>query len=289
MEILSFIIIQLLNALVLSAILFLVSIGLTMIFGIMDVINFAHGAFYMLGAYFAYTTVILLNNFWLALILAPLAVGIVGGILEITTLRFIYVRGHFYQLLLTFGFLLIIESLIKIVWGANFKQVPAPNLLSGSFLILGEMYPIYRVFLLCLATLIAIALIFFLQKTRFGITIRAVSQNSEMSGAIGINVKMVRTLVFTLGCAMAGIGGVVIAPMVSASLGMGVSILIEAFVVVVVGGLGSIVGSIVGSLIVGAAKTWGTYLLPESSMIIIYALMAFILIFRTRGLFGEEE
>ncbi len=255
----------------------------------MGVINFAHGSFYMLGAYFAYTTVIALNNFWLALILAPITVGIVGGLLEITTLRFIYLRGHFYQLLLTFGFLLILESLIKIIWGPEFKAVTIPKLLSGSFMIFNDMYPVYRLFLLCLAIVIAIALVFLIQKTKLGVTVRAVSQNSEMAGAIGINVKMIRTLVFVLGCTLAGIAGVVVAPMVSASLGMGVSILIDAFVVVVIGGLGSIIGSVAGSLIVGASRTWGTFIFPEGAMVIIYALMAFVLIFRTRGLFGEEE
>jgi branched-chain amino acid transport system permease protein len=128
-----------------------------------------------------------------------------------------------------------------------------------------------------------------INKTKLGYIIRAVSQNAEMSGAIGINVKLVRSFVFALGCTLAGLGGVVVAPMVSASLGMGVSILIDAFVVVVIGGLGSIIGSLVGSLIVGAAKTWGTYLLPEGAMVIIYALMAFVLVFRKTGFFGEEE
>jgi branched-chain amino acid transport system permease protein len=260
-----------------------------MIFGIMGVLNFAHGAFYMLGAYFAYTIVITVNSFWLALLLAPLMVGIVGGILEITTLRFIYERGHFYQLLLTFGFLLILEALIHIVWGPQFKQVTLPAFLSGSFQILGGLYPIYRIFLLCLATLVAIGLLLLINKTKFGYIIRAVSQNAEMSGAIGINVKLVRSFVFALGCTLAGLGGVVVAPMVSASLGMGVSILIDAFVVVVIGGLGSVIGSLLGSLIVGAAKTWGTFLFPEGAMVIIYALMAFILVFRKSGLFGEEE
>jgi branched-chain amino acid transport system permease protein len=288
-DVLSGLTVQLLNALVLAAILFLISIGLTMIFGIMGVLNFAHGTFYMLGAYFAYTIVVTINSFWIALFIAPFVVGIVGGILEITTLRFIYERGHFYQLLLTFGFLLILEALIQIVWGPQFKQVALPTFLSGSFRILDEVYPIYRMFLLCLATVVAIGLLVLINKTKLGYIIRAVSQNAEMSGAIGINVKLVRSFVFALGCTLAGLGGVVVAPMVSASLGMGVSILIDAFVVVVIGGLGSIIGSLVGSLIVGAAKTWGTYLLPEGAMVIIYALMAFVLVFRKTGFFGEEE
>ncbi|MFH0843890.1 MAG: branched-chain amino acid ABC transporter permease [Pseudomonadota bacterium] len=281
--------IQVLNALALSSILLLCSIGLTMIFGIMGVINFAHGSFYMLGAYVGFSIIKMSGSYWLALIISPLLVGLVGAFLELTTLRFIYLRSHFYQLLLTFGFLLALDALAQTIWGTDFKEVPVPDLLKGSVHILGTMYPIYRLFMLGLTAGVTIGLVVCLQKTKIGISIRAVSQDSEMAAGIGINVNMVRTLVFGAGCALAALGGVVIAPIVSGSLGMGVAILIQAFVVVVIGGLGSILGSVVGSLIVGTSQSYGTYLFPEGAMVFMYAMMAFILIFRTRGLFGEEE
>jgi branched-subunit amino acid ABC-type transport system permease component len=260
-----------------------------MIFGIMRVINFAHGSFYMLGAYVGYAVVAVFHNVWIALVLVPILVGGIGAFLEITTLRFIYAKSHFGQFLLTFGFLLLIDAVVQSIWGTQLKEVPPPDLFSGSLMILGQRYPIYRIFLIGFSFAIATAVLIGLQKTKTGLKIRAVAQDSEMAGAIGINVKLVRTLVFSLGCALAAMAGVAIAPMVSASLGMGVSLLIESFVVVIIGGLGSVIGSLVGSLIVGATQTWGTFLFPEGAMVFIYFLMALILIVRTRGLFGEEE
>jgi branched-chain amino acid transport system permease protein len=269
--------------------LFLCAIGLTMIFGIMGVINFAHGSFYMLGAYFAYSSVSIAGSYWIALVVAPVLVGCVGAAVEITTLRFIYLRPHFYMLLLTFGVLLLFDSLIQNIWGAGFKYVATHEVLSGSVVILSQTYPLYRLFVLSLAVVVAVGILFALQKTTIGISIRAVSQDSEMATALGINVKAVRTLVFAFGCALAGLAGVAVAPMVSASLGMGVSFLIQSFAVVIIGGLGSVLGSIVGSAIVGASQTWGTFLFPEGAMVIMYLLMVLILVFKTRGLFGEEE
>lgn len=269
--------------------LLLCAIGLTMIFGIMGVVNFAHGSFYMLGAYFAYTSVVVLHNFWLALIIAPISVGIVGALLEVTTLRRIYAKEHWVPFLLTFGFLVSIDSTIQAVWGAQFKRVPYPEVLSGSVKILGQTYPVYNLFILGVAVVVATAVLIALQRTRLGLNIRAVSQNSVMAGAIGINVKMVRTFVFGSGCALAALSGAVVAPITAVTLGMGVSFLVQSFAVVVVGGLGSIIGSIVGSLIIGTSQTFGTFALPEGAMVFMYVLMAAILIFRTRGLFGEGE
>lgn len=288
MQFLSGVTIQVLNALVLSGILFLCSIGLTMIFGIMGVLNFAHGSFYMLGAYFAFTFVKVTGSYWLALIFSPLLVGTLGILLEMTTLRYIYRRSHFYHLLLTFGFLLAIDAGIQAVWGTDSKNVPAPDLFAGTMNIVHNIFPIYRLFILCLAIGVAIALFLSLQKTKMGISVRAVSQDSEMAENIGINVRVVRTAVFAGGCALAALAGVVMAPVVSASLGMGAGILIQCFVVVVIGGLGSIVGSLIGCLIVGTAVSLGTFFIPQAAMVIIYAMMAAILVFRERGLFGEE-
>jgi branched-chain amino acid transport system permease protein len=281
--------VQILNALQASSLLFLISVGLTLIFGILGVINFAHGAFYMLGAYVGYSMMVIFHNFWLALILAPLIVGAVGVLLEITTLRYIYARDPIYQFLLTFGFALILEEVVKIFWGWDSLNVDLSGWLATTVEVVGVRYPVYRLFLSLLGIGIALVLWLFLHRTKLGLVVRAVAQNSEMASAVGIDIQVVRSLVFGVSSALAAIGGVVAAPILSAFLGMGVTVIVDAFVVVVVGGLGSVVGSIVGSLVVGSARTWGSYILPEVAMAIIYATMGCILIFRPHGLFGEEE
>jgi branched-subunit amino acid ABC-type transport system permease component len=280
---------QLLNALALAGLLVLVSAGLSVVFGVLRVVNFAHGVFYMLGAYFGFTAVALSGYFWLALVVAPPVVGVVGALLEASTLRFIYRRDPSYQLLLTFGLALILEESVRILYGNTAKSVDAPLGLQGGVAILGTVYPRYRLFLVVLGVAVGVAVWLVLQRTRAGLVIRAVAQNSEMADCLGADVTRVRTLVFGAACALAGLGGVAAAPMTSAYLGMGISVIVDAFVVVVIGGLGSIVGSMAGSLIVGAAQTWGAFYLPEAAMVIIYAVMGALLIFRPWGLFGEEE
>jgi len=280
---------QLLNAVALSALLFLVSVGLSLVFGILRVVNFAHGVFYMLGAYMSFTTVTLLGSFWISLVLVPPVVGIFGALLESSTLRFIYRRPPIYQLLLTFGLALILEEGVRTVYGPTAKPVDPPALLQGAVTLAGFHYPRYRLFLIALGIVVGLGLWLLLTKARAGLVIRAVAQNSEMADCLGADVQRVRTLVFGFACALAGLGGVAAAPMTSAYLGMGISVIVDAFVVVVVGGLGSIVGSMAGSLIVGAAQTWGGFYLPETAMVIMYAVMGAILIFRPWGLFGEEE
>ena len=286
---LSIVVEQLLNAVALAALLFLVSVGLSLVFGILRVVNFAHGVFYMLGAYLGFTVTVLSGNFWLSLALAPLLVGIIGAVLESATLRFIYRSPPIYQLLLTFGLSLILEEGVRIAYGPTAKPMDPPPALQGAVEIAGTFYPRYRLFLIALGVLLGLCLWFFLRRTRAGLVIRAVAQNGEMAGCLGADVQRVRTAVFGFACALAGLGGVAAAPMMSAHLGMGISVIVDAFVVVVIGGLGSIVGSMVGSLIVGAAQTWGAFYLPETAMVIIYAVMGAILIFRPWGLFGEEE
>lgn len=280
---------QLLNAVALSALLFLVSVGLSLVFGILRVVNFAHGMFYMLGAYFGFTLAARSGSFWLALVLAPPLVGLVGAALESSTLRFIYARPPIYQVLLTFGLSLMLEECVRIGWGATALSVDAPAWLQGSVALGGTVFPTYRVFLIAVGGLVGAGLWLFLKATRAGLVIRAVAQNAEMADCLGTDVRRVRTAVFGLACALAGLGGVVAAPMLSAYLGMGISVIVDAFVVVVIGGLGSIGGSMVGSLIVGAAQTWGGFFISEVAMAIMYAVMAAILVFRPWGLFGEEE
>ena len=280
---------QLLNAVALAALLFLVSVGLSLVFGILRVVNFAHGIFYMLGAYLCFTTVMLTGSFWLSLLVAPLVVGIFGALLESSTLRFIYRRPPIYQLLLTFGLALMLEQGVRLAYGPTAKPVDPPLSLQGTVTLAGLPYPRYRLFLVLLGVAVGLVLWLFLKRTRAGLVIRAVAQNSEMASCLGADVRRVRTLVFGVACALAGLGGVAAAPMTSAYLGMGISVIVDAFVVVVVGGLGSIGGSMAGSLIVGAAQTWGGFYLPETAMVIMYAVMGAILIFRPTGLFGEEE
>jgi branched-chain amino acid transport system permease protein len=280
---------QLLNAVGLAALLFLVSVGLSLVFGILRVVNFAHGIFYMLGAYLCFTTVLLTGSFWLSLLVAPLVVGIFGALLESSTLRFIYRRPPIYQLLLTFGLALMLEQGVRLAYGPTAKPVDPPLSLQGTVTLAGLPYPRYRLFLVLLGVAVGLVLWLFLKRTRAGLVIRAVAQNSEMASCLGADVRRVRTLVFGVACALAGLGGVAAAPMTSAYLGMGISVIVDAFVVVVVGGLGSIGGSMAGSLIVGAAQTWGGFYLSETAMVIMYAVMGAILIFRPRGLFGEEE
>ena len=285
----AFVVEQLLNALALAGLFFLVSAGLSLVFGVLRVVNFAHGVFYMLGAYLGFTAVKVSGQFWLSLIVVPLIVGVVGALLEAWTLRFIYRRPPIYQLLLTFGLALILEESIRVLYGPTAMGVDPPGILQGPVELLGAIYPRYRLFLIVLSVTVGVAVWLFLQRTRAGLVIRAVAQNSEMADCLGADVARVRTLVFGAACALAGLGGVAAAPMTTAYLGMGISVIVDAFVVVVIGGLGSIAGSMAGSLIVGAAQTWGAFYLPETAMVIIYAVMGAILIFRPWGLFGEEE
>ncbi len=280
---------QVLNALALAGLLFLVSAGLSLVFGILRVVNFAHGVFYMLGAYLGFTVVAVTGWFWPALVIVPPVVGALGALLEASTLRFIYRRLPIYQLLLTFGLALILEESIRVVYGPTAKGVEPPPLLQGAVALGAVVYPRYRLFLVVLGLAVGAAVWLLLQRTRAGLVIRAVAQNSEMAGCLGADVARVRTLVFGCACALAGLGGVAAAPMTTAYLGMGIGVIVDAFVVVVIGGLGSIAGSMVGSLIVGAAQTWGAFYLPETAMVIMYAVMGLILIFRPWGLFGEEE
>ncbi|HJV56308.1 MAG TPA: branched-chain amino acid ABC transporter permease [Methylomirabilota bacterium] len=280
---------QLLNALTLAGLLFLVSAGLSLVFGILRVVNFAHGVFYMLGAYLGFTAVALSGAFWPALVGVPLVVGTLGALLESSTLRFIYRRPPIYQLLLTFGLALILEEGIRIVYGPTAKGIDPPAVLEGAIRLGSLQYPRYRLFVVALGLVVAAAVWLFLRRTRAGLVIRAVAQNSEMADCLGADVARVRTLVFGAACALAGLGGVAAAPMTTAYLGMGIGVIVDAFVVVVIGGLGSIGGSLAGSLIVGAAQTWGAFYLPETAMVIMYAVMGAILIFRPWGLFGEPE
>src|SRR5438445_4426672 len=212
---------QVLNALAMAGLLFLVSAGLSLVFGILRVVNFAHGVFYMIGAYLGFTTYALTGWFWPALVVVPPVVGLLGALLESSTLRFIYRRPPIYQLLLTYGLALILEESVRVLYGSTAKGVEPPPLLQGAVDLGGILYPRYRLFLVVLGCTVGVAVWLFLKATRAGLVIRAVAQNSEMADCLGADVTRVRTLVFGAACALPGLGGVAAGPLTTASLGLG--------------------------------------------------------------------
>ena len=286
----SFILAQCLGALSQAAILFFIACGLTLIFGIMRIVNFAHGVIFMLGAYVGCTAAALSGSFVAALIVAPLAVGAIGMAFERVFLRPLYGRrdggAH---LLLTFGLAVVLSELVRIIWGAQPKSLATPEALLGIVMILEQPFPIYRLFLIGLGLAAGIALWQFLERTRAGLLIRAVSQNSEMVHALGTDVDLVRTAVFGFGCAMAALGGVLAAPLVTAFLGMGANVVIDAFVIVIIGGMGSFLGSIIGSVLVGFVQVFGAYYFQDLALALMYLLMLIVLVARPGGLLGKEE
>ena len=288
MDFLGFLITQCLNALSEAALLFFLGVGLTLIFGIMRIINFAHGAFFMLGAYVGYSTVQLTGSFWGALLMAPLAVGGVGAAFELGILRRLYGRDGSAFLMVTFGLTLVMGEAIRLTWGVAALNVPLPQLLSGIVFILGEPFPIYRLFLAGAGIVVALAIWQFLERTRLGLLIRATSQNAEMVHALGTDVRLVRSAVFGIGCGLAGIGGVLAAPLVTASLGMAPNAVIDTFVIVIIGGMGSFLGSAIAAVLVGFVQVFGTYYFPDFALALMYLLMLLVLVVRPGGLLGKE-
>lgn len=283
-----FILVQLFNGLILGSIYVLLSLGLTVIFGTLGVVNFAHGALYMLGAYTAYTLVTLLNiHFFLAMILCPLIVGMIGLILERFLISKLYKLPHFYNLLLTFGIMYFIQDAIKIIFGPEGEPFNIPDFLDGSINLGFMVYPKYRLFIILLTSFLALGVWLFLVKTRLGAIIRAGTDDSEMADALGINISKIFTLVFGMGAALAGLAGILAAPIQDVSPLMGMNFLVETFVVVIVGGMGSIGGSILAGLIVGELITIGIIFWPPMSTTLIYIFMIIILILKPRGLMGR--
>ncbi len=269
----------------------LVASGLTLIFGVLGVLNFAHGSFYMLGAYFCYTALRFLgNNFWLGLIFGPLAVCVVGFVVERFFLRYVYHLALPYQLLLTFAFVLIFDNLVNIIWGAGSIGSPSVSGLSGSVLILGRGFPVYNLFIIAMGPLVALGLWAFLEKTWWGRIIRAAASDREMASAIGLKVPLLYTVVFIFGAWLAAVGGALAVPYVGLlTSGMGQAIIIEAFVVAVIGGLGSLKGAFLGALVIGLLSSFGTRYIPTFDMFLTFILMAVVLLWRPQGFFGEGE
>ncbi|APU29476.1 ABC transporter permease [Ectopseudomonas alcaliphila JAB1] len=279
--------IQMLNGIQQGLLLFLIASGLTLIFGIMHIINLAHGALYMIGAYLAFWLTSVLGNFWLAAIAAlPIAL-LLGIMLEKLLIQRIYKRNHLDQVLLTFGLILIFNALQSILWGNDVHAVPIPESLRGAIVLTENLdYPIYRLFLSGICIAIAIAMYLILQKTRLGMIVRGGASNREMVQALGINISWTYTSVFAVGATLAAFAGVLAAPISSVYPSMGNDVLIICFVVVVIGGIGSIKGAFVGALMVGLASTWGAVLVPHFAGAVVYALMAMIVLWKPRGLFA---
>jgi branched-chain amino acid transport system permease protein len=272
-----------------AALLFLVSAGLTLVFGMLNVINFAHAAFYMLGAYFSYSLLRWTGQFWLSLIVCPIALFIIGALIEKYLLRRVHVFGHVHELLLTFGIAFIITELVKWIWGDYPQAVNLGGLLGGTVQVFGIMYPVYRIFMLICAVLVGAAMAVVLYGTRLGVVLRAAVNDSTMVNSLGINVPLLFTGVFAFGAALSGFSGVIAGPLLTTYPGMADEILNDAFVVVVVGGFGSLAGALVASLIIGQILSFGVLLIPKLSLVLVYLLMALVLVLRPSGLFGEKQ
>jgi len=280
-------VVQLLNGLTLGMVLTLIATGLTLVFGMMGVVNFAHGALYMVGAYVGLSLTLASGNFWLALALAPLIVGALSWLIERGGLRLLYERPPIYQLLFTFGVALVLENVVEIVWGTDILTIPAP--FHGALQLLGVYYPKYRLFVLATSVMVLVAVGLTLRRTRFGLVVRAGTHDAEMVDALGINIKRTFTAVFVAGSMLAAFAGVIVGPMYSLSSGMGGSVIISAFIVVVIGGLGSFAGAVVGGLILGLAQVLGVLFFPSQADASIYAVVVLVLLVRPRGLFGEVD
>ncbi|MCC5955517.1 MAG: branched-chain amino acid ABC transporter permease [Natronohydrobacter sp.] len=278
---------QTLNALQLSMLLFLLSIGLTVIFGLMHFVNLAHGALYALGAYFA-ATIASTAGFWVALLVAPLGVAVVGMALYGGLISRMRKSGPMAQVLVTFGLIFVLLDLSRIFWGDLALAINTPAALSGRVDIMGTGYPAYRLFIIALGVAIFAALALILSRTQIGAMIRAGVDNDAMAACMGINVERLFFIVFCVGCALAGLAGAVAAPLLSVTPGMGLEILIPTLIVIVIGGLGSLKGAIAGSLIYGFVQTFGAVLLPGVASILIYALLAAVLLLKPVGLFPAK-
>jgi branched-subunit amino acid ABC-type transport system permease component len=269
--------------------LWLVAAGLSLIFGVLRVLNFAHGSLYMLGAYFAWLAFRFSGSFWVALLVGPLLVALVGWAMEFGFLRRIYRAEVAFQLLMTFAFVLIFDDLVKLAFGPVYQSPPTPLLLSGAVVLGRSVLPTYHLFILAVGALVGLGLWLFLEKTSFGLIIRATAADREMARALGVRSSRLFTWVFMLGAWLAGLGGALSMPVRTISPGMGEFIIIEAFVVVVLGGLGSLRGAFLGAVLIGLLHAYGLVFMPVFELALAYVAMAAVLIVRPWGLFGVRE
>jgi branched-chain amino acid transport system permease protein len=296
---------QLMNGLQLGLLLFLLASGLTLIFGIMDFINLSHGSFYMIGAYFCGTIVAYTGSFLLGVLLGLAGVFVVGALVEWFIARKLYRADHLDHVLVTFGLILIFDTLVHILWGASGMAIPLPDVLNGQIILGNLVLPTYRLLIIFAGLMVAAILYLLVSKTRLGMLIRAGASNRTMVEALGININRLFLIVFALGAAMAGLAGMLIAPITEASIGMGNNIIITAFVVIIVGGIGSMKGAFIAALMIGLIDTLGRAFLddlfkfvmsaeaaetsaPAVSAMLIYIIMAVVLAFRPQGLFPPK-
>jgi branched-chain amino acid transport system permease protein len=287
-------IVQTLNALFYASILFLIASGLTLVYGVMRIVNLAHGSFYAVGAYVAAWLIGLAATakfptafLFLLLLSGAGVVALLGIVLEPTLLRPLYRRAEEYQLLITFGLLLVLEDSMRLLWGPSPLTVSELPDAFGGLRLLGATYPGYNLFVIAVGVAAGASLWAFVYRTRFGVLLRATSQDMRMASALGVDVKRVYVLAFAIGCCMAGLGGAVVVPISGAVLGMGVDALVLAFVVVVIGGLGSLEGALAGALIVGAVRTLGITYFAEIELAVLYLIAATVLFVKPSGLFGR--
>jgi branched-chain amino acid transport system permease protein len=301
-----YLLIQVLNGVQLGLLMFLLAAGLTLTFGIMDLVNLAHGSLYMMGAYIAWTFVTWTDSFVLGALLALPATFALGVVVEAVVMRRLYARDHLDQVLATFGLILFFNELVRVIWGPAGKSIAVPPFLSHTVQILpGVPYPAYRFALIVVGALVALLLAWLVARTRLGMLIRAGASNRRMIAALGVNIELLFSLVFGLGAAFAGLAGLMAAPISSVKIGMGDDILILAFVIIVIGGIGSIKGAFVAAMVVGQIDIVGRAFLPELlktfmppasasaaapaiSQVAIYVLMAGVLVWRPTGLFGQR-
>ena len=283
----SFLLIQLLNGIQTGLLLFLIASGLTLVFGIMGIINLAHGAMYMIGAYLCYALVGWTGNLLLAILLGIPVMLVLGVLIERYLVGYLYDRDHLLQVLLTFGLILIFNEMQRILWGNDAHGVPIPEMFSGSIQLTDTLsYPVYRLVVSVVCLILAVAMYWVIQKTRIGMIIRAGASNRDMVDALGIDIRTMFTLIFAAGVALSGFAGMINAPLSSVYPGMGDGILIICFVVVVIGGIGSIKGAFWGAMLVGMVSTFGPVIAPALASVMVYLVMALVLLWRPRGLFA---
>ena len=290
--------IQLLNGVQYGLLLFLVASGLTLVFGIMGIINVAHGSFYMIGAYLAWSLTARLGSFWIAVPVAIAITAAVGVLLERVVIRRLYGRDHLYQVLLTYGLILVFEETRSLLWGDDVRGVAVPAPLAGSIPLTETLsYPVYRLFISGVCLAVALLMVWVIQRTRLGMAIRAGSADRQMVQSLGIDVHALYRVVFAAGVTLAAFAGMVAAPVSAVAPGMGNPVLIVCFVIIVIGGMGSVKGAMLASLLVGLADTLGKVVhleiggvrvLPELSSMTVYLVMAVVLLWRPEGIFGRR-
>jgi branched-chain amino acid transport system permease protein len=280
---------QVINGIGIGMLYFLLAVGLSIVFGLLRFVNFAHGAFYLLGAYFCYQLTRWGVSFWMALVLAPLAVGAIGWVTEKLMLRHVYATAHEYHILVTVGLALAVQELVILQWGPLGDSVATPEVLQGVVMWGSFVYPKYRLFVIGFTAMLAVLLWYVLEGTRLGSAVRAGSESTEMVSLLGVNVFRVFSLTFGLGAATAALAGVLAAPIRGAEPFMGIEALGVAFVIVVVGGMGSFSGALLGGLLIGVVQSVMSTLWPEGARLMIYVAMAAVLLLRPHGLLGRKE